>query len=126
MLVRLPRSLMSGRAVLLLSLALLLHGQRGGEVFVEGEEVFYALAVAGEGVFAVAAVHGAVEGLVGFGEVLACGFLLYEQAAGPEDVDFTPGAGKFFHGFLEGGDGAAFDAEDAENTVPKRLAAAAF
>jgi hypothetical protein len=52
---------MSGRAVLLLSLALLLHGQRGGEVFVEGEEVFYALAVAGEGVFAVAAVHGAVE-----------------------------------------------------------------
>lgn len=42
--------------------------QRSGEVFVEGEEVFYALAVGGEGVFAVAAVHGAVEGLVGFGE----------------------------------------------------------
>lgn len=48
-------------------LRFLLHGQGGGEVFVEGEEVFYALAVAGEGGFAVAAVHGAVEGFVGFG-----------------------------------------------------------
>lgn len=51
---------------LLFTLGVFLHGQRGGEVFVEGEEVFYALAVAGEGVFAVAAVHGAVEGFVGF------------------------------------------------------------
>ena len=47
---------------------LLLHRERGGELFVEGEEVFDALAVGGEGVLAVAAVHGAVERLVGFGE----------------------------------------------------------
>ena len=40
---------------LLFTLALLLDCERCGEVFVEGEEVFYALAVAGEGVFAVAA-----------------------------------------------------------------------
>ena len=63
---------------------------------------------------------------VGFVEVLACGFLLNEQAAGPKEVDFPPGAGKFFHGLLEGGDGAAFDAEDAEKVVPERLAVAAF
>ena len=63
---------------------------------------------------------------VGFVEVLACGFLLYEQAAGPKEVDFPPGAGKFFHGLLEGGDGAAFDAEDVEKVIPERLAVAAF
>ncbi len=40
----------------------------GGELFVEGEEVFHALAVGEEGLLAVATVHGTVERLVGLGE----------------------------------------------------------
>ncbi len=61
---------------------------------------------------------------VGFIEVLTSGFLFDEDAAGPEEVDLAPGAGEFFHRFLEGCDGAAFDAEDFEKFVPERLAAA--
>ena len=43
-------------------------GERGGEFFVEGEEVFHARAVGGEGFAAVAAIHGPVERGVGGGE----------------------------------------------------------
>jgi len=42
-----------------------LGDERGGELLVEGEEVFHALAVGAEGLLAVAAVHRAVELLVG-------------------------------------------------------------
>ena len=42
------------------------RNERGGEFFVEGEEVFHALAVAVERLRAVAAVNGAVEVGVGF------------------------------------------------------------
>ena len=42
--------------------------QRGGELFVEGEEEFNPFAVVGEGLGAVAAFDGAVEALVGFDE----------------------------------------------------------
>ena len=38
--------------------------QRGGDFFVEGEEVFDAVAVAGEWFRPVTAIHGAVEGLM--------------------------------------------------------------
>jgi hypothetical protein len=41
---------------LLFTLGTFLHGQGGSELFLEGEEVFDALAVAGVGVFRVAAV----------------------------------------------------------------------
>ncbi len=45
-----------------------LGGEGGGELFVEGEEVFEAVALGVEAVSAVAGVDGAVEGLVGAAE----------------------------------------------------------
>ena len=59
---------------------------------------------------------------VGFIEIRSGGFVLDEDAGRPEKIDLAPGSREFPHGFLEGGDGAALDAEDVEELVPKCLA----
>ena len=51
-----------------------LGDERRGELLVEGEEVFHALAVGEEGLLAVAAVHRAVELLVGLRQLYLFGF----------------------------------------------------
>ena len=56
------RALSAGLAFLWI----LLRRQQAGELLVALEQEFHALRVAGEGGFAVAGIHGAVEGLVGF------------------------------------------------------------
>ena len=52
--------------------------------------------------------------------------VLGKHGAGPEEINVAPLAGEFFHGFLEGGDGAALDAEDHEEGIPKGLGLGVF
>ena len=59
---------------------------------------------------------------VGFIEILSGGFVLDEDAGRPEKIDLAPSSREFPHGLFEGGDGAALDAEDVEELVPKSLA----
>ena len=48
--------------------------------------------------------------------------MLGEQPARPEQVNEAPVAGELLDRLLEGGDGAAADAEDVEEVVPEGLA----
>jgi hypothetical protein len=52
--------------------------------------------------------------------------VLGEQAARPEQVNEAAIAGELLHRLLEGGDGAAADAEDVEELVPEGLALGGF
>ncbi len=54
------------------------------------------------------------------------GLVLGEQAGRPEQVNEAPIAGELFYRLFEGGDGAATDAEDVEELVPKGLALGGF
>ena len=58
---------------------------------------------------------------VGLVEALAGGLVLSQQVARPEQINEAPVAGELFDGLLEGGDGAAADAEDVEEVVPEGL-----
>ena len=55
-------------------------------------------------------------------EVFAGGLVLRQQPARPEQVNEAPVAGELLDRLLEGGDGAAADAEDVEEVVPEGLA----
>ena len=68
----------------------------------EGADVFHALRVR-------------------FAEIFARALVLGDEGARPEQVDVGPVAAELFHRLLERGDGAALDAEDVEEGVPKRL-----
>ena len=59
-------------------------------------------------------------------QILAGGLVFHEQAARPEQVNEAPIAGELSDGLLEGGDGAAADAEDVEKLVPEGLAFGGF
>jgi hypothetical protein len=59
---------------------------------------------------------------MGLAEVLAGGLVLGQQSARPEQVNEAPVAGELPDRLLEGGDGAAADAEDVEEVVLEGLA----
>jgi len=59
-------------------------------------------------------------------EIGAGRFVFDEQLAGPEQVNKASVAGEFLDRFLEGGHGAAADAEDVEELVPEGLVFGGF
>ncbi len=82
----------------------------------------------------VEAVHGGVQGFVGFaerlgfggGEVAASTFMLDEEDALPEEVDKALLVAEFFDGLLEAGDTFARRAKDFKKLVVKGLGLAAL